>query len=275
MMLTAEILMPAAVVVGGIGAFCSVVLAIASRYFHVAEDPRIEAITCMLPGANCGACGLAGCADYAKRIVLNGESPDQCKPGGPTTVSAIAAFLGLEAKTAERKVALVLCAGGDAQAARKFAYNGIADCAAAALVGGGDKACVFGCLGLGSCARVCPMKAIEITEDRLAVVHPELCVGCGLCVKTCPKKIIKLVPEQRSIHVLCSSPERGPVVKKKCKVGCIGCTLCVKASDGAIAMERNLAVVDYSKPLDNELVIEKCPQHTIARRSGMLAGAAK
>ncbi len=272
MMPTPELMIPA-VVVGGIGAFCSVALAVASRFFEVEEDPRVEGVAALLPNVNCGACGLAGCIDYAKRIVLNGEAIDQCKPGGPDTVCAIAAFLGIEAKLSERKVAVVLCAGGDSQAARRFAYNGLADCAAAALVGGGDKSCVYGCLGLGSCARVCPAGAIEITEDRLAVVHPELCVGCGLCVKTCPKKIIRLVPEQRSIHVLCSSRDRGPVVRKKCKLGCIGCSLCARASDGAIAMDRNLAVVDYEKPLDNEVVITKCPQHTIVRRSGLRGGA--
>jgi len=92
-------------------------------------------------------------------------------------------------------------------------------------------------------------------------------------VKACPKKIIQLVPEHRSLHVLCRSQDRGPVVKKKCKVGCIGCTLCTKVSDGAIRMDRNLAVVDYTKPLDNDEVATKCPQHTIVRRPGMRGGA--
>lgn len=269
-----DILIPAAVV-GGIGAFCSVALAIASRYFFVAEDPRVEAVAALLPNANCGACGLAGCADYAKAIVLNGAPLDQCKPGGAHTVEAIAACLGVKAAFGERKVAVVMCAGDDSRASRKFAYNGLADCAAAMLVGGGDKTCSYGCLGLGSCARVCPAGAIEITQERIALVHPELCVGCGLCVKICPKKIIRLVPENRSIHVLCSSHERGPAVKKKCEVGCIGCTLCVKASDGAIQMERNLAVVDYEKNLDNDQVVAKCPQHTIVHRSGLRVGGVK
>jgi len=165
-------------------------------------------------------------------------------------------------------VAIVLCQGDDRTAVRKFRYNGIADCAAAALVGGGDKACSYGCLGLGSCARVCPTDAIEITPAHLAVVHPELCIGCGQCVKACPKKIIQLVPESRQIHVLCRSQDRGNVVKKNCSVGCIGCTLCTKVAGNAIKMEGALAVVDYSQPLENDEPIAKCPQHTIVKRSG-------
>jgi len=183
-------------------------------------------------------------------------------------MQALAAYLGLDPIVTERQVAIVLCNGDDQTAIRKFRYNGIADCAAAALVGGGDKACGYGCLGLGSCARICPTDAIEITRAHMAIVHPELCIGCGQCVKVCPRKIIRLVPENRTIHVLCRSKDRGSVVKKNCVVGCIACTLCIRAAGDAIRMEGALAVVDYSRELTNEETIAKCPQHTIIKRSG-------
>ncbi len=266
-------LLDAALVVGGIGLFCGIVLSIASRFLGIKEDPRVETVAGLLPGVNCGACGFAGCLDYAKAIVLQGAKTIECKPGGPDTAQKIAAFMGVEAEVCERKVAIVLCGGDDDAAKRKFLYNGVADCAAADLVGGGDKACGYGCLGLGSCARVCPVNAIEITGKRLAVVHPELCIGCGLCVAACPRHLIQLVPESRTIHVLCKSKERGPAVKKKCSVGCIGCSLCAKQTD-AIKMDGPLAVVDYEKPLDNEEVIAKCPQGTIVKRPGRKAEAA-
>ena len=265
--MTGEEIIEATILVGSLGLICSLVLILASRFFAVKEDPRIEEATLLLPGANCGACGFGGCADYARAIVIKGEKVTLCKPGGPETTEKLAEFMGVKAEIEERKVAIVLCCGGDLNAKRRFLYNGIADCADAVLIGGGDKACSYGCLGLGTCARVCPEHAIEITEDRLAVVHPELCIGCGLCVSACPRKLIQLVPESRTIHVLCSSRDRGPVVKQNCAVGCIGCTLCTKITD-AIKMDGTLACVDYSQPLDDEAVIAKCPQHTIVKRSG-------
>lgn len=263
-----EVWVPAAMA-GGLGLACSAALGAAARFFAVTEDPRVEQLAALLPGVNCGACGQAGCVEYAKQMAFEGAAPNLCKPGGPETAAKLAAALGVEVVAQERNVALVLCGGDDSLAHRQFAYNGVADCAAAAAVWGGDKACGYGCLGLGTCARVCPASAIEITPGRLAVVHPELCIGCGLCVKACPRKIIRLVPESRTIHVLCSSKDRGPVVKKKCKVGCIGCSLCVKKAGGdAIRMDGPLAVINYAAPLDNPDVPAVCPQRCIVVRSG-------
>jgi electron transport complex protein RnfB len=259
----------AVLILGGTGLVCAAILAVAAKAFHVHEDPRIGQVAAMLPGVNCGGCGFAGCSDYARRIVESGLDVTLCKPGGEETVSRIASFLGVTAKAEERKVAIVLCQGGDNVAVRHAGYNGIADCVAADLAGGAGKGCRYGCLGLGSCSRVCPAGAIEILSERLAVVHPEMCIGCGKCAATCPRKLIRMVPESRFIHILCSSRDRGPVTRKLCSVGCIACTLCFKACGGnGIRMEGSLAVVDYANPLENEEVIARCPQHTIVRRTG-------
>lgn len=261
-----------ALIVGGMGLVCGIALALAARFLSVSEDPRVEQAKELLPGANCGGCGFAGCADYAKAIVLDGAAINLCAPGAVNVVAGLSALLGIAAEARERQVAIVLCTGDRAKAARRFAYNGVADCGAAHAVGGGDKGCRHGCLGYGSCARVCPKGAIEITGQELAVVHPELCIGCKACVKACPRRLIKMIPESRSIHVLCSSPDKGPAVRKVCSVGCIGCTACAKlATNQEIVMRGALAVVDYDKPFDNEAVIAKCPMKTIVRRSGMAA----
>lgn len=252
--------------IGGIGLVCGAALALAAKYLAVKEDPRIGEVADILPGANCGGCGLAGCADYAKAIVVDGAAINLCAPGGSKVIAALSAYLGVTAEAAERKVAMVLCGGDSDKAPRKFLYNGVADCTSANAVGGGDKICRYGCLGYGSCARVCPVGAIQITAKNIALVHPDLCIGCGACVKACPRNLIKMIPESKRIHVLCSSKDRGPVVKKACQVGCIGCTVCTKLSDGAISMNGALAVVDYSKPLENEVVIEKCPGKCIIKR---------
>lgn len=260
-------------IIGATGLACGAILAIAAHFLAVPEDPRVARLSAILPGINCGACGYAGCSDYAKAMATQGAPINLCKPGGAEALQALAAALGVEAVAAERQVAIVLCHGDDSRAVRTATYNGIADCLAAEFVGGGGKGCRFGCLGLGSCARICPVAAIRI-DNGLAVVDPALCIACGKCVSACPRNLIKLIPESRSIHVLCRSQDRGPDVKKVCSVGCIACTLCVKTCNGqGIAMDGQLAVVDYSVPLDNEAVIAKCPAHTIHRRSGLKPGS--
>jgi electron transport complex protein RnfB len=239
----------ATVAIAGTGLVCGCVLAAAARIFRVDEDPRIARLTDLLPGYNCGGCSFGG------------------GPGGPDTARKVSGFMGVESEAGVKHVALVLCNGDLSRAPRRFRYNGVADCAAAHAVGGGDKGCRYGCLGYGSCARVCPSGAIEITAGMLAVVHPERCIGCRACVRACPRGIIRMVPEDRFIHVLCRSKDKGPEVKKVCQVGCIACRLCVKLADeGAIAMDGSLAVVDYSKPLTNTAVVEKCPGHCIVNR---------
>jgi Na+-translocating ferredoxin:NAD+ oxidoreductase subunit B len=251
------------ILVSSIGLTCGVILSIAAKLFAVQEDPRVKEIEELLPGANCGACGFASCHAYAEAIVEKGADINLCSSGGLETAKKIGDLMDLQASEQVRKVALVLCAGDDNSAAKKALYNGIADCKAAALVAGGDKACPYGCLGLGTCERVCPVNAISMKQG-VAVVDPQKCIGCGLCVESCPRHLIKLVPDTRTIHILCSSPERGAKVRKVCTKGCIGCGICAKATD-AINMEGSLAVVDYTKDLDIESIIEKCPQKTIVK----------
>ena len=250
--------------IGGIGFASAVALAVADKYLTVPEDPRIGKVAELLPGANCGGCGFAGCADYARALVLRGAENNLCAPGGAACANAVAAFLGTAPSVMEKRVALVLCCGDDTEATRRSAYNGITDCAAAQATAGGDKGCTYGCLGYGTCSRICPVLAIAV-QNGLAAVDKNTCIACGKCVTSCPRKIIKLVPASSEIHVLCSSKDKGPAVKKVCGTGCIGCRLCIPLADGAITMDGFLARVDYSKPLTNEESIGKCPAHCIRK----------
>ena len=253
--------------IGGVGLASAVALAIAEKYLSTPQDPRIETVAGLLPGANCGGCGFAGCADYARAIVMDNAPCNACAPGGAACANAIAEVLGRTAGSTEQRVALVLCCGDDTEAVRRAAYNGLADCAAAHATAGGDKGCTYGCLGYGSCARVCPVNAVTVANG-IAKVDKALCIACGKCVAACPRTLIKLVPAAATVHVLCSSKDKGPAVKKVCGTGCIGCRICTKFADGAIAMDGFLAVVDYAKPLTSAEPAAKCPGHCIRQDVG-------
>lgn len=254
-------------VIAGIGIVAAIVLAFADQFLAVREDPRIGLVTAALPGANCGGCGFAGCADYAHALVAGTAPNGACAAGGAACAAEIAKILGVEATATERRVALVKCCGTRSEAIRVGDYNGICDCGVAAATAGGDKGCKFGCLGYGACANVCPQHAIHIS-DGLAKVDKRLCVGCGKCVTVCPRHLIELVPASATIHVLCNNPVRGPEVRKVCGVGCMGCHLCEKNSGGAEAghftFQGFLAKVNYENPPTDAHLVAKCPAKCIS-----------
>jgi Na+-translocating ferredoxin:NAD+ oxidoreductase RNF subunit RnfB len=254
----------AIIALSALALFSSFLLAMVARAFAVPSNPKVEEIEGALPGANCGGCGLPGCSELARRIAGGNASVDACPVGGDGVASKIAAIMGASfAGGAVRRAALVLCAGDDQVAEKRFHYNGIRDCTSAAILFGGDKACSYGCLGLGTCAGVCQFDALHMLPNGLPEIDPVKCTACGKCVTSCPKNIIKLVPVDKRLHILCSSHDKGAKVRKICAVGCIGCTKCVKeAPEGAIAMQDNLAVVNYDFDIP-DTVAAACPMNTI------------
>lgn len=258
----------------GLGAILAAVIGAAAKTFAVETDPRIETVTDMLPGANCGGCGYAGCADLAKAIVEGRADPSLCPVAPPEGSKRIAEYLGITAKEKEKVIAVVKCSGSCAVTVRS-PYNGVGDCRSAVLVAGGGKGCDFGCIGFASCARACPFDAIEM-RDGLAVVHPELCVGCGKCVETCPKNLIILAPAAVDVHVYCNSPEKGVLKRKVCKTACIACRKCVKAADSEEQMVINgfLVATNYSSPPLPDLVEKAaCPTTALRLATKHAAGA--
>ena len=179
----------AALVLGGLGIFFGLLLAISSKVFYVKVDEREEKVASCLNGANCGGCGYAGCAAYAAAIVRDGAPIDRCTPAGQEGVKAIAAIMGVEAVEMARQVAFVRCSGGD-KAQVKYAYNGVKDCALAAqAIGGGQRSCAYGCLGCHLCEKFCPHNAIHVI-DNLSVKDYSKCQNCGICAEKCPRKLI-------------------------------------------------------------------------------------
>jgi NADPH-dependent glutamate synthase beta subunit-like oxidoreductase len=186
-------------VMGGMGAVIGAGLAVASKVFYVYVDPTVEKIDELLPGANCGGCGLPGCAANAEAIVAGKASPNSCVAGGAELAQAIAEVMGMSIEAKEPDIALPGCTYGVKDAALKFNYHGLSNCQAAAMMYGGMKECQIGCLGLGSCMTACPFNAIKMGENGLPVVDEVKCTGCGTCERVCPKNIITLSSVTRRI----------------------------------------------------------------------------
>lgn len=252
----------AVLLLAAIGVVCAVLLALASKYMSVPVDEKFPAIRECLPGANCGACGYAGCDGYAAALASGEETKtNKCIAGGADVARALAETLGVGFEAVERRNAFVRCRG---TCERKSELQGEHSCAAAKLLFSGDRACAYGCLGYGDCAVVCPEGAINIING-VAHVNAARCTGCGLCTKTCPQHIIEVLPAAIRPLVACSSHDKGPAVKKICASGCIGCSLCSKKCPaGAIRMENNLPVIDYGTCVRCGTCIAACPCKAIA-----------
>ena len=252
-----------------LGILSAVILYVVAQKFRVEEDPRIDEVEKMLPGANCGGCGFAGCRGMADALVKQDDiSSLFCPVGGGDTMKAVAAYLGKAAPEKEPQVATVRCGGTCEKRPRTNEYNGARSCAVASSLYIGETGCAFGCLGYGDCVAACTFGAITIDPATgLPVVDPDKCTACGACVKACPKKIIELRkkwPKNRAVYVSCVSKDKGAVVMKACKAGCIGCGKCEKVcAFGAITVENNLAYIDPQKCKLCRKCVNECPTGAI------------
>lgn len=258
-----EILIATAII-GGIGLVGGVLLAVISHFCDSGEEnERLAEIRDALPGANCGACGYAGCDSYAEAVENGSAEPNLCAPGGKDSALKLSEILGIEIELTQ-KVARVNCNGCTDNAETKYNYTGMKSCKAAAALGGGMKSCDFGCLGLGDCQNVCEFGAISI-KDGIAVVDESICGGCGLCAKTCPKQVISIVAKKASAVIPCNNKQKGGAARKTCKVACIGCSACVRACEfGAVKVENFLATVDETKCTACGKCVDACPQKIIS-----------
>lgn len=255
------------VALGGLGIFFGVGLALAARKFRVAVDPRLEKVHALLPGVNCGACGAAGCMGFAELLIQGGSVVEKCVVSNEEARHEIAGILGIEAKKKVKNAAILHCHGGNKRVKDSFVYQGVFDCVAANLVMGGQKACVYGCLGFGTCVRACAFGALSMSEEGLPVVDESRCTSCGKCVAVCPKGLFSIEATTKVYAVRCKSKEFGKKVMQACVVGCIGCRKCeIACPTKAMKIIDNLATIDY-KTCDNRgACFQACPTKAIAKK---------
>ena len=240
-------------IVAILGLLLALVLYFVAERFKVEEDSRIDEVEKVMPGANCGGCGFAGCRAFADAAVKAKDLDSQfCPVGGNDVMKKVAAILGIQVKEKAPMVAVVRCNGSCENRPRTNEYNGAASCKVKAALYAGDTGCSYGCLGCGDCVEACQFGALSMDPATgLPVVDESKCTACGSCVAVCPKKIIELRnkgPRGMREFVSCVNKDKGPAVRKACAAACIGCGICQKTCQhGAIVLDSNVAYIDFAK----------------------------
>lgn len=137
-----------------------------AKVFVVEADNLVTELTEMMPGTNCGQCGLAGCTAAAEAVVEGRAPATICPGGGSALAQSIAAKLG---------IALDL--------------GGLAD--RGPMVATVEEALCIGCC---KCLKGCATDAIVGASKQIHGVLREACTGCGGCLDECPTGAIGLQP---------------------------------------------------------------------------------
>ncbi len=256
---------------GATGLISASILFIAAKKFKVHEDPRIDQIDEILPAANCGGCGFAGCRQFAEACTKADDLNELlCPVGGSDMMQAVGKILGLEVEAKEKQIAVLRCNGSKANAPAKVKYDGSMSCKSAHSLFAGESGCQYGCLGLGDCTVVCNFDALYVDQETgLPVVDTEKCTACGACVKACPRNLFELRPEGpngQRVFVACMNKEKGAQARKNCKVACIGCMKCTKVTEStSVSVTNFLSYIDTNvDPIkDGAELVACCPTNAI------------
>lgn len=254
-----------------LGFAAAALLGISSKLLAVEEDPRVEAVVNVLPGANCGGCGFAGCENYAQAVVNDPDvSANLCVAGGSETGVNVGELTGKTVAATEPQISFRCCEKVDGKVAVRFQYQGMPSCAAAALLatGQGTDQCRYSCLGHGDCIKTCPFDALYL-RDGLIRVNPARCTGCGMCTKVCPRNILEIIPRRARVMVCCSSHDKGKAVMEICEAGCIQCMKCkrqcpaeaISLYDGHVHIDQMLCL-SYGAEC-GQACVQACDRHIL------------
>jgi electron transport complex protein RnfB len=273
--MTATIL--AVVSLSAVGLIAGIAIFVANRILPKEDESlqRAGELKELLPGADCGACGQPGCFAYAqalaKDVKILSENPCRILAGDEEATKKLGEYLGIDlAAAGPGSKAIIHCTG---ESPAIGSYNGVGTCAAAVLVGAGEKECPYACIGYGDCAAVCPTNAISIdAQKRVAFVDWEKCIGCGMCVKTCPRGLIELVDAEMPQYLGCNYRAAKDVAgRKKCSVGCLHCRICVRSSEGGETEWDDEKDLPRFVGVPAPAAIEKCPRKIILKTAAFPA----
>ena len=184
------------IVLGIIGLAAAIILYFVAQKFKVEEDTRIDEVTELLPGANCGGCGYPGCRGFAEACVKAETLENMlCPVGGLPTMCKVSEVLGHAVCQASPKIAVVRCNGTCQNRPRTNKFDGAQNCKVASQLYAGETNCSYGCLGFGDCVAACQFDAIKINpETGIPEVDEEKCTACGICTSLCPALTLERAP---------------------------------------------------------------------------------
>ncbi len=155
-----------------LGFTLGLLLGIAAKRFKVESDPVVEQIEALLPGTNCGQCGLAGCPAAATALGSGEAAITLCPPGGKALVVQLAELLGVEAD-----------------------LDGMED--DRTLLARINESLCIGCV---KCFQECPTDAIVGAPKQIHAVMWKACTGCKKCVDVCPTMCIDMFEPQATLR---------------------------------------------------------------------------